>query len=295
MTELGKSIEEYLDRGRRVRRLSIHTLEAYRLDLARFASMLPADIPLTSDLVRESLARMAANPRFAPSTIRRQVAAVRAFLKSVDEPLATAVFTRWKLALRMPVRLPRAITRADLSWLLSEVRGNKAATQNTTHLCLSLLAATGLRVSELCALRICDIKSGNREVTVWGKGARERTVVIPSGKLGELLVAHLRSLPDRGRPDAPLFRNARNRPMSPQCLRLRMRKLIPRRQGKLRITPHVLRHTAATLLLERGVDIRFVQRLLGHASIATTQIYTHVSDRALRSAIEKADVMRGLV
>ena len=257
--------------------------------------MLPADIPLTSDLVRESLARMAANPRFAPSTIRRQVAAVRAFLKSVDEPLATAVFTRWKLALRMPVRLPRAITRADLSWLLSEVRGNKAATQNTTHLCLSLLAATGLRVSELCALRICDIKSGNREVTVWGKGARERTVVIPSGKLGELLVAHLRSLPDRGRPDAPLFRNARNRPMSPQCLRLRMRKLIPRLQGKLRITPHVLRHTAATLLLERGVDIRFVQRLLGHASIATTQIYTHVSDRALRSAIEKADVMRGLV
>lgn len=82
--------------------------------------------------------------------------------------------------------------------------------------------------------------------------------------------------------------------MTPQCLRLRLHGLVKQTRLSRSVTPHMLRHTAATLLLEGGVDIRFVQRLLGHASIATTQIYTHVSDTALRSALERADVMRAV-
>lgn len=96
-------------------------------------------------------------------------------------------------------------------------------------------------------------------------------------------------------PDFPVFRNQRGRPLKPQCLRLRIHSLA--RRGKIyrRMTPHMFRHTAATLLLEGGVDIRFVQRLLGHSSIATTQVYTHVTDMALRNALERADVMSSFV
>jgi site-specific recombinase XerD len=99
------------------------------------------------------------------------------------------------------------------------------------------------------------------------------------------------SLRDRA-DDAPLFRNQRGTAITPQCVRLRLHALTRGVKIGKRITPHMLRHTAATLLLEGGVDIRFVQRLLGHASIATTQIYTHVTDIALRHALERADVMR---
>lgn len=83
--------------------------------------------------------------------------------------------------------------------------------------------------------------------------------------------------------------------MTPQCLRLRLHRLAQSKALKATVTPHMLRHTAATLLLEAGIDIRFVQRLLGHASIATTQIYTHVSNVALRNALEKADVIASIV
>ena len=103
------------------------------------------------------------------------------------------------------------------------------------------------------------------------------------------------TIPDKDDTTKALFRNRRNSPLSSQCLRLRLHALTKRITIPRTITPHMLRHTAATLLLEGGVDIRFVQKLLGHASIATTQIYTHVTDRALRSALEKADVMRGVV
>ncbi len=82
--------------------------------------------------------------------------------------------------------------------------------------------------------------------------------------------------------------------MTPQCLRLRLHSIARTSLIRRSVTPHMLRHTAATMLVEGGVDIRFVQRLLGHASIATTQIYTHVTDMALRNALERADVMRGV-
>ena len=133
------------------------------------------------------------------------------------------------------------------------------------------------------------------EIKVFGKGARERIAVIANKRVRANLARHLKERTKRAGSEAPLFLNRRGRPLTPQCLRLRLHALASRSEVGRVVTPHMLRHTAATLLLEGGVDIRFVQRLLGHASIVTTQIYTHVTDLALRSALERADVMRAFV
>jgi integrase/recombinase XerD len=94
--------------------------------------------------------------------------------------------------------------------------------------------------------------------------------------------------------DGPLLVNRFGAPMKPQSVRSKLRRFAAEAGLERRVTPHMLRHTAATLLIETGVDIRFVQRLLGHASIATTEIYTHVTDEALRVTLERANVLESL-
>ena len=119
--------------------------------------------------------------------------------------------------------------------------------------------------------------------------------IVANARLRGALHRYVAALPEGTDPASPLFRNAKGRAMTPQCLRLRLHAVAKENRLARRVTPHMLRHTAATLLLENGVDIRFVQRLLGHASIATTQIYTHVSDVALRAALERADALNAFV
>lgn len=298
MHSLNQQIARYVDQCRDVRRLSIHTISAYENDLYQFSAGLPANENVTSALIRNGLTKIAENPHFAPATIKRKIAAVRAFFRTIDEQLASQAFGSWKLRIKAPTRLPKAIPRRELSALLRSAQSIEpvaGTTDDCTHLCLSLLTATGLRVSELCALRIRDVGCDTGEIKVFGKGARERVVIIANQSVRREVARYIRSLPSLGEENTPLLRNRRGRPMTPQCLRLRIHSLVRKSKLGRRTTPHMLRHTAATLLLEGGVDIRFVQRLLGHASIATTQIYTHVSDVALRKALERADVMRTFV
>lgn len=291
-----QTIENYLEHCRSVRRLSAHTVSAYAIDLRQFAEGLPDDT-LTPEAVRKRLTEMAAHPKWTPRTITRKVASVRAFIRATDEELALAAFGLWKLRIRLPTQLPKAMHRRDLAALLRSAcrrYESRATGSKTTYVCLSVLAATGLRVSELCSLRMVDVNPATGELFVMGKGSRERRVLIANGQVRSLLSDYLSGLAGRNGPTDPLFRNIRGRALSSQCLRLRLHALTKSVLGN-RVTPHMLRHTAATMLLEAGVDTRFVQKLLGHASITTTQIYTHVSDRALRSALEQADVMRGVV
>ena len=298
MSELRGLISGYLDRCRNVRRLSPHTISAYENDLAQFAARLSKKVGLTAAAIRACLSRIAEDRRLAPRTVKRRIASVRAFLRAVDQPLALETFGTWKLSIRTPAQLPRAIDRANLGTLLRGARTQQReghGRHDDTHLCLSLLAATGLRVSELCALRVGSVKPHSGEIIVSGKGSRERVVIVANSRVRKQLADRILAVAGNAQSDAPLFRNSRGRPMTPQCLRLRLHSLVRRSGIGGAITPHMLRHTAATLLLEEGVDIRFVQRLLGHASIATTQIYTHVSDTALRGALERADVMKAFV
>lgn len=296
MSELAKSIETYLDNCEKVRRLSPHTTAAYRSDLAQFSAAISCD-PLEAIFIQAHLQRVAENPRYKVPTVRRKVAAIRGFLRSVDEKLASEVFASWKLKMRAPARLPKAVSRVDLGAILKSASAGQEFQSKkvnaTTHLALSLLAATGLRISELCSLLTTDINPVTGEIKVYGKGARERVVIVSNARVLSALGQHIRHRTKIDGPIAPLLLNRRGRQLTPQSLRLRLHALVREVGLRRRVTPHMLRHTAATLLIEGGVDIRFVQRLLGHASVATTQIYTHVTDNALRAALKRADVMKG--
>ena len=290
MISIQSEIDDYLHRCRYERRLSPHTLRAYELDLAEFVAGLPDGRCPT---LRSRLSSIVQSGKYGPRTIRRKIASIRAFLRASLPQVAAEIFSGWRLSIRTPTSLPRAIGKSELNSLFEMcARDGLRRSDRTTEICIHLMTATGIRVSELCGLKVRHYNPDTGELHVSGKGARERLVIVANVRLQNELAMHARSQKARSR-DAPLFTNSRGHQLTPQCLRLRLRALT-RQSRTLAVTPHMLRHTAATLLLEAGTDTRFVQRLLGHASIATTQIYTHVSNGALREALERADVMKRL-
>jgi site-specific recombinase XerD len=161
---------------------------------------------------------------------------------------------------------------------------------------LELLYGSGLRISELCGLDVEDVDLDGRWVRVMGKGAKER--VVPMGDFAESALADYLEqgrdafLPPeetgRSRPQGPLFYNRRKRRMSPRDARAMVERHAARVLAGRKISPHTLRHSFATHLLEGGADIRAVQELLGHASLATTQRYTHVSRSRLFAAYRQS-------
>jgi integrase/recombinase XerD len=134
------------------------------------------------------------------------------------------------------------------------------------------------------------VLSQGAALRVRGKGSRDRIAYVSDPKLAQDLV----TLSIRSASNASLFLNRAGRPLRPHSVRSRLRTLAEQAGFRRKLTPHMLRHTAATLLIETGVDIRFVQRLLGHSSISTTEIYTHVSDEALRTTLARANVLSSL-
>lgn len=158
------------------------------------------------------------------------------------------------------------------------------------EIAIRLMVSTGIRIGELCKLRIEDIAPDGSSLRVHGKGSRDRVAYISDARL-RLGLVRLATEKKASRCSSALFVNRHGSAMKPQSIRSKLRKYATNIGMVRRVTPHMLRHTAATLLIEQGVDIRFVQRLLGHSSIATTEIYTHVSDEALRTTLARADVL----
>ncbi len=298
VSDIQSAIEHYLEHCEKVRRLSPHSVRAYKTDLEAFRQCI-APVERLDDLVpaqlKGFLLLLAKSPSYSVLTIRRKVAEIRSFLNVTKPVLAREVFSEWRLGITIPRQLPRAICRADLRRLMVCLSEYPSETAPTTRLCALILVATGVRVSELCDMRVGDVGMPTGEVVVRGKGNRERVVLIANDAVLAALRARLAELGREATNDTRLFENGRGAPLTPQCLRLRLHAAAKRAGLRGRVTPHMFRHSAATLLLESGVDIRFVQRLLGHASISTTERYTHVADSALFSALRRADVVNAVV
>jgi integrase/recombinase XerD len=247
------------------------------------------------------LADMFGRRKLAVSTVRRRFACLRAFFRRlVDLGEMSDPFASWRLRLPRRKRLPRTLTRTEVASLLAAGRGARVARADGARpvvlpLAIRLMVSTGMRVGELCKIRLEDVAPDGASVRIHGKGSRDRVVyIIDDGLRGDLQHTIETRLTSARATDAPLFLNRHGRPIKPQSIRSRLRRYAADAGLARRITPHMLRHTAATLLIETGVDIRIVQRLLGHSSIATTEIYTHVSDEALRTTLERADVLATL-
>jgi integrase/recombinase XerD len=298
MKTLNATITWFLDHCAHHRKLSPHTLKAYRDDLARFrvfASGQNIDMPVT--IVTRSLIQtwLGSMTDVKPRTIRRRLATVKSMYSSLDRHghLNSNPLAGFRSEVKVGMTLPRTVARATVKSLLRSTRQSPA---NTRGLCrrnvrdtalMELLFSTGMRVSEVVAVNICHIDLDRLVISVCGKGNREREIPIVCEALRKSLEQHLA---ERRRGHAteedPLFVNRRETRMSDQSVRAVV-KLHATRIGSRRITPHMLRHTVATLLLEEGVDLRHIQRLLGHSSIATTTIYVHVSERSQRKALAR--------
>jgi integrase/recombinase XerD len=272
------------------RQLSANTLAAYRQDVAefgrRFAQASVTDVS-GKDMV-DYAAYLAGGRSLAPATVKRRLACLRTMFGWLTRRRTLAVnpFTDVEIRVRIPDRLPRCLSRAEMSRLAGAAEKAGPLTQLATL----LLFCTGARVSELAAVTLGDVDPEQGTIRIFGKGDRERQVYVTNPGVRALLSGHMLAGGRERDPAESLLAGRTGYQATAASIR-RLVKALSLRAGMARpVTPHVLRHTAATALLEAGVDMRFVQRLLGHRSILTTQIYTHVSDRALRAAVTGADV-----
>ncbi|MCP5352578.1 MAG: tyrosine-type recombinase/integrase [Chromatiales bacterium] len=316
--KLVAACDRFLGYCRHNKKLSEHTLRAYQIDLTEFlrfagpaTDLSECDRPLFHDYLRH----LYEERNLKEASAKRRFACLKAMFRWLEheEVIEDTPFRKLQLAIKLPARLPRGLTRRELRALLNAParalgfphreaasRDSLVSTalspadfrQFTTWICLDLLFATGIRVSELTNIELDRLHLDEGVIHIVGKGDRERQVFITDQRLDERLRTYLRARrqlhPDHGF----LITTPHSHPASTQYVRALVREAGERAHITRRITPHMLRHSAATKLLEAGVDIRFVQRLLGHQSITTTQIYTQVSNENLKRVIRKGHPLR---
>ena len=272
-------IGEYLEYLELEKGLSQNTLDAYRRDLENFSDVSEIDdIKSVDRIMINSYVRSLKEKKYAPTSIIRKVASLRGFFKwaysvgILDKNPASTLEQP-----KVPQRLPKVISIKEIEELL---HNNLTPLQ---HVIIELLYSCGLRVSELVNLKVSDIDLSSKYVRCFGKGSKER--VIPIGETAKQVVKEY--LPQRD------FLIKKHNLDTKRLLILDNGRLITRQdvytfiheQGKLihkNISPHTLRHSFATHLLENGADLRIVQELLGHSDVSTTQLYTHISKKRLK-------------
>jgi integrase/recombinase XerD len=303
--QIDDAIENFLSGYFSTHQRSSKTVRAYSLDLRQFAGFLVAPglelEGLSADVCEEWASRLKAEG-YAPASIRRKFASLRVFLSYWVRRGVLHRSPLWQIRLDVGRRpsLPRTLTAGEVerlvarAWLeLEEAEDLSAETPGPRFFALrdlalvELLFATGIRVGELVALRLRDFRQADRELTIQGKGSRQRLALISDERALQVLVDYCGERRRLGTEHDALFVNTRSGPLSTQSVAAVLRRL-GRGAGLSRhLTPHMMRHTVATLLLRNGADIRVVQEFLGHASITTTERYTHVTKTHLANVLRQ--------
>jgi len=297
-TSLSRKIEQFLDHCRISKRLSANTLRAYEADLADFLAHMGKDAD-AAHIGRDDLRRYARTlfdvKGLKEATVKRRMAALKVMFRWLerDEVIPLSPFHRLDLSIRLPRRLPRALTADEMRRLLRASERDLGGGHDSVllHFVIICLFVTGLRVGELTGVGLAEVDPVEGTILVRGKGNRERRVFLTGDETTAALTAYLASRTGITTTSDRFLIAAAGGEVMAQHIRRRLVSLAKRARIERRVTPHMLRHTAATQLIEAGVDIRFVQKLLGHASIATTQIYTQVSDSSLRDTMVRADTL----
>jgi site-specific recombinase XerD len=296
---IADACDEFLRECANVRKLSEHTVRAYRLDLTRFTRFAGRRALVTSfdrSTLNQYVEHLFTEHKLKETSAKRHVASLRSLFRWLEDAghVPDDPFRGARLRIRLPRRLPRVLSRGELAAILEHPQ-SPDFTSFTAKIAAELLFATGIRVAELASLRDDDIDLAAGVLTIIGKGSRQRRVYIPDADIRELVITYrvARSLVAAA-PESFLV-NSRGNPASPQYIRRLVRELAENAALTRRVTPHMFRHSIATYLLEEGVDIRYVQRLLGHRSIVTTEIYTHVADAALKSRVVERHPRRGIL
>ncbi len=280
-------IEAFLDHLRVERHVSAHTLSNYRRDLSSLAAWLQAQTLDWRSLRPDALrAFVAAEHRrgLSGKSLQRRLSAIRSFYRWFNrEPRRELNPAAGVRAPKSPRRLPQVLDPDETARLVEVPTDVPLGLRDRAM--LELFYSSGLRLSELCALRWRELDLAEGLVAVKGKGGKER--VVPVGRHARQALAAWRE-ESAGAADAPVFPGRSGAPITPRAVQLRLRRLAQRQGLFKRVHPHLLRHSFASHVLESSGDLRGVQELLGHADIATTQIYTHLDFQHLAKVYDAA-------
>ena len=282
MFEYKLHIDEFLNYCRYHKKLSDKTIRAYKIDLSQYGVF-------SNELSKQALWDYIEylNKKYTPKTAKRKLATLKAFIHFLllQDLIDFNPFDKLETTIKEPLLLPKTIPLGVIAKLISfsyqqivfaksdyQIR---SAVRNTAI--LELLFATGARVAEICTLRSDNVDLLGNSVKFYGKGSKERIIPIENFAVLSILRKY-HSLFEKEIPDSGyFFVNKLGRRMTEQSVRNMINFYCKQCGVDMHITPHMFRHSFATLLLEEDVDIRYIQRMLGHSSITTTQIYTHVT------------------
>lgn len=282
MFEYKLHIDEFLNYCRYHKKLSDKTIRAYKIDLSQYGVF-------SNELSKQALWDYIEylNKKYKPKTAKRKLATLKAFIHFLllQDLIDFNPFDKLETTIKEPLLLPKTIPLGVIAKLISfsyqqivfaksdyQIR---SAVRNTAI--LELLFATGARVAEICTLRSDNVDLLGNSVKFYGKGSKERIIPIENFAVLSILRKY-HSLFEKEIPDSGyFFVNKLGRRMTEQSVRNMINFYCKQCGVDMHITPHMFRHSFATLLLEEDVDIRYIQRMLAHSSITTTQIYTHVT------------------
>ena len=270
-------IAQYLEYLELEKGLSPNTIDAYRRDLSEFSKGID-DIQKIDRMTINTFVRKLREEKLAASSVIRKIASLRGFFKWAS---STGIITKNPASTleqpKMPQRLPKVVSVKEIEEMLHN------NLNPFEHVIMELLYSCGLRVSELVNLKLNDIDLNSKYVRCFGKGLKER--IIPMGETAKNIIKEY--LPERDLLIKKYNLSTKNLLIMPNGRKITRQDVYTfiHAQGKLihkNISPHTLRHSFATHLLENGADLRVVQELLGHSDVSTTQLYTHISKKRLK-------------
>lgn len=287
------SIERFIFHCEYEKNLSEKTIKAYKIDLSQFSEyMLKTDILAITFIDRNILRayiKILFDNSYKETTIKRKIATMKAFFSYLEneEVIENNPFGKLKLKIKEPIRHPKTISLHEIKQLLKFMYKNKELCRKKESyaykrlvmdiVVIEVLFATGMRVAEICGLKKENINLREDSVAIIGKGNKERTVHLCGSYIKPLLKEYMTLFANELIDADGFFVNRLGKNISEQSVRFMIKKYCKEAKIKTHITPHMFRHSMATFLLEAGVDIRYIQNILGHSSIATTQIYTKIN------------------
>jgi len=285
MNKLEQAIQNYLTYCEYQKKLSEKSIKAYTIDLEQLRQhTLSEDIPVKTEI---SAFITYLHKNHLPRTVKRKIASIRAFFNYLEfeEIIPKNPMKKIKIKFQIPQVLPRTIPLTIIENILfiayQELKQARTVYANTSALrnaaIIELLFATGLRVSELCSLNVQYMDLVNGSIRIMGKGSKERILQIGNPEVLSILRRYSEKNTERIRNAGFFFVNRLSSRISEQSVRFLIKRLGAKANIEQKLTPHMFRHSFATFLLEEDVDIRYIQRMLGHSSILTTQIYTQVT------------------
>lgn len=296
MEDIQKAVKDFLAHCKEEKNLNDKTLKAYKIDLQQFVDFIlngkkPTEISKLDKAVLNEYLKHLQN-RAKPKTIKRKVATLRAFFNHLEfeDRIMVSPFRKMRINIEQEDPLPTVLSEEELRALFGHLYQQKAENKTGSIYArrtlirdialLELMFATGMRVSELCELRQDDIDFDKNLIRIRGKIGRARTIPMTSEEVINAMRHYQQVFASELKHTDFFFLNRRTEPLSEQSIRHLVAKHASAAGIDKKVTPHVFRHTVASMLVESGVDIRYIQHFLGHSSINSTQIYAQAADEA---------------